>query len=135
MIIWTRWGILVLFALLTGAALGAPTLKALGVAAEFPQSFAMMFGYGALISLALTLWAFPRLDKPQPAMLERVLAEPIVDERGRTKKTEIVQAVDADGNGLFVTPRSTLFFIPARFYWIIFAVVAVVATVQWVATS
>ena len=135
MIIWTRWGILALFALLAGAALGAPTLKALGVPAEFPQSFVMMFGYGALISLALTLWVFPRVDKPQPAMLERMLAEQTVDEKGRTKTTEIVQAVDAEGNGLFVTPRSTLFFIPARFYWIIFAVVAVVAGIQWIFTG
>jgi hypothetical protein len=131
-IIWTRWGILVLGALLAGAVLGSQTLTALGVPAEYPQSIAMMLWFGALISLALTLWAFPRIDKPRPAMLERALPEPIVDEKGRTKETEIVQAVDADGNGLLVTPQSTFFFIPARFYWIIFAVIALVPTAEWI---
>lgn len=134
MIIWTRWGILVPLALALGALLGFQTLEALGLPSEGPLVGVAMFGYATLISLALTLWVFPRLDRPQPAMLERVLAEPTVDERGRTKTTEIVQAVDAEGNGLFVTPRSTLFFIPARFYWVICAVICAVATIQWIFT-
>ncbi|MFK0403382.1 hypothetical protein ACIQTT_13685 [Microbacterium sp. NPDC090225] len=134
MIIWTRWGILVPLALALSAFLGNQTLTGLGLPSKGPLVGVAMFGYATLVSLALTLWVFPRLDKPQPAMLERVLAEPIVDEKGRKKTTEIVQAVDDEGNGLFVTPRSTLFFIPVRFYWIVFAVVAVVATIQWIFT-
>lgn len=134
MIIWTRWGILVPLALALGALLGFQTLEALGLPSEGPLAGAAAFGYATLVNLALALWVFPRLDKPQPALLERPLPEPILDEKGRTKTTEIVQAVDAEGNGLFVTPRSTLFFIPARFYWVICAVVAIAATIQWIFT-
>lgn len=132
MIIWTRWGILVPLALALGALLGFHTLEALGQPSKGPLVGVAVFGYATVVNLALTLWVFPRLDKPQPAMFERPLAEPVIDERGRTQRTEIVQAVDADGNGLFVTPRSTLFFIPARFYWVICAVVALVASIQWI---
>lgn len=132
MIIWTRYGILPFLGLLAGAVVGSATLTAFDVPNESPQNMALMFWYGALISLMLTLWVFPRLDKPQLATFVRPLAQPTMDARGRTQKTEVVPATDPEGNQLFFTPKSTLFFIPARFYWIFFAVIALIPTAEWI---
>lgn len=91
-----------------------------------------MFWYGAAVNLALTLWVFPRLDRPKPATMTRPLAQPAVDDHGRPRRTEVVPLFDPEGNQLLFTPSSTLFFIPARFYWILFLIIALIPTAEWI---
>lgn len=133
MLIWTRWGLLVVLALVAGALLGSSTLSALGIPPKTPgATMSLMFWYGAAASLALTLWVFPRLDRPRPATITRRLAEPTRDEQGRLQRFETVPVLDPEGNQISVAQPSTLFFIPARFYWVFFVIVAIVATVEWI---
>lgn len=122
MIIWTRWGILVfvIFGLSVGAGFLLKAIAAPGLANSAPQTN-VFIGIGFLLG-AVGCWAFDRfalakLDAPKPAVIWQQLAQPYVNEHGLTVKQEAVPILHPQtGEQVYVRPRSTLFFIPVRFW-------------------
>ncbi len=104
MIIWSRWGILtVLFAML-GVGIGfalAPILNPGAGPSYKGDEIVLPFGFGMVIA-ALVMWFAVRflvgtvIDRPQPVVIQRQLAEPPVDANGRTQTVEWAHAVDPE---------------------------------------
>lgn len=132
-LIWSRWGLLVLAFIGLAVALGfalkevlAPDLRASS------SNTALYFGVGFLLAGA-ALWVFvtyvfPRIDPPQPMWVSEKLAEPIVNEQGATVTHKQVAIIDEKtGKQAHVQPTSSLFYIPIRFWPYVLAVIGVFA--------
>lgn len=135
MIIWTRWGILVVVFGVLSLALGFG-LKALLAPAVRSNSLGMSFFMGlAFLIGAAALWAFakyvlPRMDKARPLWVTEKLPEPIVNEHGAKVTHRQVPVVNQEtGQQVYAQPSSSLFFIPVRFWPYILGAFGVVNTV------
>ena len=127
MIIWSRWGFLTALGIGAGALLAWPLTQVLPFLPQRGLGVpGMIFAFGAVVNFALARWAYPRLDKPYVVTERRYLAEPVHDSEGRIAKTfEDVVITDAEGNPIIRRPISTLFFIPARWIWIMCILAAI----------
>jgi hypothetical protein len=122
MIIWSRWGILVLLFVGVGVGIGFLLATATGLSGQSGPTTGVFVGVGLMIS-AVGLFFFDRhvmqkhLDKPRTLTVTRQLAEPYTHPDGRVQTHEVVPAVDGQtGQPIVVRPSSTFFFIPTRFW-------------------
>jgi hypothetical protein len=118
-IIWSRWGFLVVLIALAGMGFGG-LLSAVFASVGGLQP--VFFGVGLLLAGA-GIWAFdqyvlPKMDKPRPVL---VMSPPTVDQWGRPVPGRPVQAVNPQtGQPLFRRTQSTLFFIPFGIWtWVV----------------
>jgi hypothetical protein len=128
-LIWSRWGIAVavLAALGVGAGLLLQSgLQAAGIVGNPAQSSALFVGIGFVIGGAF-IWLFERyvlirhLDKPRLYSQTVPLDQPQTLADG-TVQTHIRRTVQ-------VTPRSSFFFVPFKYWWIISVVLGAVVAV------
>jgi hypothetical protein len=126
-IIFSRWGFLVLLAMGAGVlfALGLNRLIAPDVRSG--PGFGVFIGVGWLVAAALT-WVLvrfvvrPHLDKPRPLFVLHPLPQPIVTDRGKQTHRQ-VPAIDPEtGKQIYTQPKSTFFFIPLSVWPIILGV-------------
>lgn len=120
MIIFTRWGFLVVFFAAAGSLLGFG-LQALVTGSADPGRF-VFFGLGEMVG-AVGLWFFSRavldrhLDKPKPLTVTERLAQPYVHPNGAVQHFTTSPVLHPQtGQPLWSQPRSTLFFIPVRIW-------------------
>lgn len=119
MIIWSRWGFLVVLFVAAGLGIGGALTGAFASLASLGPLF---YGVGLLLS-AGGIWAFnqyvlPKMEKPRPVM---VMAPPGVDQWGRPIPAHPVQAINPQtGQPLFRRTQSSLFFIPFGIWtWVV----------------
>ena len=135
MIIWSRWGILAFLFIGVGVGLGFLLAAALGMVEDSGPVNGVFVGIGFLLS-SVGLFVFNKyvldrhLDKPRALTVTRQLAQPYTHPDGRVQTHEVVPAVDGQtGQPIVVQPRSTLFFIPMRFWPFIIAGLGVVVII------
>lgn len=123
MIIWTRWGILVLLFAGLGVLLGFLLRSILLPAGPLPTGVEGIFIGIGLILAAPLLAVFDRLvmrrylDKPRPMYVTQRFAQPVTAPDGSVHTERTVPAVHPDtGEPILITPSSSLFFIPVRFW-------------------
>lgn len=122
MIIWSRWGILVLLFVGLGVLLGFGIAGVTGLVASSGPINGVFVGIGLVLSAAL-LWVFTRfvvgtyIDKPRPAVMYEKLAEPVRDEAGAVRTHRVIPVLHQEtGQQVWTNPVSTFFFVPLR-YW------------------
>ena len=120
MIIFTRWGFLVVIFAALGAGLGFG-LEALFTGSAESGQFRYL-GLGWMLAGA-GLWLFTRtvlerhLDKAQPLTVTERLAQPYVHPNGVVQHLQTVPLLHPQtGQQMWRQPRSTLFFIPVRIW-------------------
>ena len=124
MIVWSRWGILLLpvvgLGVATGFVLGAVVVAlAGGAGGDLPQN--LFAGLGLVVG-GLYVWLFdryalPHLDPPRQHFVLQPLAQPVTHPNGVRQTHQQVPLVDPQtGQPLWVRPRSSLFLVPVR-YW------------------
>ena len=127
MIIWSRWGILVVLFAALGAGIGAGIGTALGTPG-------LVAGVGLLVA-AVGIWAFdryvllPHLDRPRPVYVNQPLPVPETAPDGSQVTVRTVPALNQQGQPIAVRPRSTLFFVPFGLWAWIVGVVGVVVLI------
>ena len=122
MIIWSRWGIVVLLFVGLGVLLGFGLAALLGFADAGSASNGVFVGIGFMLS-GIALWAFNGfvvgryIDKPKAAFFYERLAEPQPMADGRMTNTRAVPVLHPEtGEQVWSRPVSTFFFIPIRFW-------------------
>ena len=135
MIIWSRWGILVLVAAMPGILLGGLLGTAMNDGVGSGPGFGVFFGFGLVMSglcvYLLDHFVIARhLDKPRQQLVMQPLAQPVVHPNGVRQTHQQVPLVHPQtGEPLWVRPSSSLFFIPTRIWPFILAAVGVVVTI------
>ena len=135
MIIWSRWGIVVLLFVGLGVLLGFALATIFGlVEASGPQN-GVFIGVGLVLSAAL-LFVFVRLvvgihiDKPKPAAIYEKLAEPIRHENGSVQTHRVIPVLHPEtGQQVVTNPVSTFFFVPLRFWPFLLAGIGLIVLV------
>ena len=122
MIIWSRWGIVVLFIAALGIGLAWAIGAALGIIQPNAPTNGVFSGIGILLG-AVLLWVFNQfvvgvyIDKPKPAVMYEQLAEPVVDENNVRRTHRVIPILHPEtGQQVMTNPTSTFFFVPLR-YW------------------
>jgi hypothetical protein len=134
-IIWSRWGILLLpvvgLGIATGFVLGAIAGGVTG--GEVPEN--LFLGVG-LVLAGLYVWLFdhlalPHLDRPRQQVVLQPLAQPYTHPNGVRQTHQQVPLVNPQtGQPVWVRPRSSLFFVPVRYWPFIVAGIGIVVTVS-----
>lgn len=121
-LIWQRWGILVFLFVPLGIGLGFLLKAIVGVQPNSGAPVGVFVGLGFILS-SIAMYFIIRatvgkvIDKPQPAVVWQQLAEPVTNENGVKQTHRAIPVTDPDtGAQLWTTPRSTLFFVPVRFW-------------------
>ena len=134
MIIWSRWGILVLPIAVVGVGLSWLFGAAVGAIHPNGTSNAVFTSMGLVVAAAL-LAVFNRfvvgvhIDKPRPAVMYEQLAEPVRDENNVLRTHRVIPVLHPEtGQQVMVNPTSTLFFVPLRFWPLILGGLGLVAT-------
>ena len=142
MIIWSRWGIVVLLFLGLGLGLG----WALGwsiwlLQPSEPVNGILFMGIGDILSAAL-LWLFVKyvvgtyIDKPRAAVMYEKLAEPIRNENNSIQTHRVIPILHPEtGQQIYTNPVSSFFFIPLRFWPFLLGGIGVVVLVVGVVTG
>jgi len=142
MIIWSRWGIVVLLFLGLGIGLG----WALGwsiwlLQPSEPVNGILFMGIGDILSAAL-LWLFVKyvvgtyIDKPRAAVMYEKLAEPIRNENNAIQTHRVIPILHPEtGQQIHTNPVSSFFFIPLRFWPFLLGGIGVVVLVVGVVTG
>jgi len=134
-LIWQRWGILVVPFFGIGVAIGFLVKTIFGVDANSGSQVGVFIGLGLVISAAALWLAIGAtvgkvIDKPRPAFVWQQLAEPVVAENGAKQTHQAIPVTNPQtGQQLWTQPRSTLFFIPVRFWPFIMGGIGVVVFV------
>lgn len=122
MIIWSRWGILVLLFIGLGIGLGFAIGGALGLIQSGGPRNGVFVGIGFILS-AVGLYFFDKyvvqkhLDKPRAAVIYEKLAQPVKLENGAVQTHRAIPVTHPEtGQQLVTRPTSTFFFVPVR-YW------------------
>ncbi|SER23568.1 hypothetical protein [Microlunatus flavus] len=132
MIIWSRWGILVV--LMAGLGAGSGFLLGAIVGALVPglagsPAQGLFAGLGLIIGAVYTylLDRFvltPHLDKPRQQFVMQQLPQPV---GGQTYR-QVPLVHPETGQPIWVQPRSSLFFVPVRYWPAILASIGVLVT-------
>ena len=140
-IIWSRWGILVLLFAGLGVLIGFALKAILGFAGvqDSPTTGAFIGAGLALASVALFFFdrevVQKHLDKARPMMLTQQFNPPITNPDGTLTYARQVQAVHPEtGQPVFTKPTSSLFFIPVRFWPYLLAAIGLVVLISNVIT-
>jgi hypothetical protein len=135
MIIWSRWGIVVLLFVGLGVLLGFGLAAAFGLVQDSGAQNGVFVGIGLVLS-AVALFVFVRLvvgthiDKPKPAAIYEKLAEPITHENGSVQTHRVIPVLHPEtGQQVYTNPSSTFFFIPLRFWPFLLAALGLVVLV------
>jgi hypothetical protein len=129
-IIWSRWGILVLVAVGLGVGTGA-LLNALLLPGRMSGSASVMFlgvgliAAGVYTSLLDRFVLRPHLDKPQ----QQFLLEPLPQRVGNQTHRQVPVLHPQTGQPVYVQPRSSLFFVPVRIWPFVLAGIGIVVTI------
>lgn len=122
MIIWSRWGIVVLLFIGAGIALGFGVGAAFGAIRSSGAHNGVFVGLGFVLS-SIGLWFFNKyvverhLDKPRQSVVYQPLAEPVKLENGTTQTHQVIPVLHpTTGQPLWTKPTSTFFFVPVK-YW------------------
>ncbi len=115
MIVWSRWGILVVVCVGLGVGTGA-LLDALVLGGRTGPGFDMFLGLG-LMAAAVYTHLLDRvltrhLDKPR----QQFVLEPLPQRVGHQTHRQVPVVHPQTGRPVFVQPRSSLFLVPVR-YW------------------
>jgi hypothetical protein len=140
MIIWSRWGILVLpfigLGVLIGFAIWAIVGSPGSVGSTSNPATGIFIGIGIALA-SVGLYFFDRevmqkhLDKPRPMMLTQQFNPPITNPDGTLTYARQVPAVHPEtGQPVVVRPTSSLFFIPIRFWPYLMAAGGVVVVIS-----
>lgn len=129
-IIWQRWGILVVLFALVGVLLGV-LLGLLSGNSKGPGIWVLI---GAGVAAAgVGLHFFTRrvvdvhLDKPRPLVVTQDLEQAYIDEYGRSRTQRTEAVVDPEtGEPVLAKPTSSLFFVPMKYWSYVLAVLGVV---------
>ena len=132
MIIWSRWGIIVLLFLGLGVGLGYAIGAVLGLVEGSGPVNGIFVGVGILVSSVL-LFLFNRMvvgkhiDKPRPAVMYEKLAEPVRDQNNAVQTHRVIPILHPEtGQQVMTHPVSTFFFVPLHFWPFVLAGLAVV---------
>ena len=139
MIIWSRWGIVVLLFVGAGVGLGFLVMNLVGIRAASGAVPGIFVGIGFLLS-SIGLWAFSKfvvgtyIDKRQPAVMWEQLAEPVVAGNGAKQTHRVIPILHPEtGQQVYTNPVSTFFFIPIRFWvFVLPAIGAVILVINLV---
>jgi len=142
MIIWSRWGIVVLLFLGLGVLLGFTLADITGMRQPSGPVNGVFIGLGFILSGG-ALWLFNRfvvgtyIDKPQPAVILERLATPEIDPQtgGRRTHRQIPVLHPDTGQQIFTNPVSSFFFIPIRFWVVVLPALGVVVAIVNVITA
>ena len=141
MIIWSRWGILVVLFVGLGVLLGFLLMAILGFAGVRDSPTTGAFIGAGLVLASIALFFFDRevmqkhLDKARPMMLTQQFNPPITNPDGSLSYARQVQAVHPEtGQPVVVKPTSSLFFIPVRFWPYLLAAIGLVVLISNVIT-
>jgi len=122
MIIWSRWGIVVLLFIGLGIGLGFAIAGILGLIAPSGPRNGVFVGIGFMLS-AVGLYFFNKhvvdkhLDKPRAAVVYEKLPEPVRLENGAVQTHRAIAVTHPEtGQQLVTKPTSSFFFVPVR-YW------------------
>lgn len=122
MIIWSRWGIVVLLFIGLGVGLGFAIAGILGLVESSGPRNGVFVGIGFMLS-AVGLYFFDKyvldkhLDKPRAAVIYEKLAQPVKLENGATQTHRAIPVTHPEtGQQLVTKPTSTFFFVSVR-YW------------------
>ena len=134
MIVWSRWGILLLPVIGLGVATGFLVGAVVGAVAggALPQD--LFAGLGLVVG-GLYVWLFdryalPHLDPARQRFVLQPLAQPVTHPNGVRQTHQQVPLVDPQtGQPLWVRPRSSLFFVPVRFWPYVVAGIGLVLVV------
>jgi hypothetical protein len=132
-IIWSRWGILVLLAVMPGVLVGGLLGTAFDGGSAGP-GFAVFFGFGLVLSglcvYLLDHFVIARhLDKPRQHVVLQPLAQPITHPNGVRQTHQQIPLVNPQtGEPVWVRPSSSLFFIPTRIWPFILAGIGILVT-------
>ena len=123
MIIWSRWGIVVLLFFGLGVGLGFLLMALLGIRESGGAVPGIFVGLGFILSGA-GLYFFNKhvvdkhLDKPRAAVIYEKLAEPVRAENGTVQTHRVVPILHPEtGQQLVTKPTSSFFFVPIK-YWV-----------------
>lgn len=129
MIVWTRWGIVMILGLPITLAINYPLLHLLGLNPDDRSpNITALFGVCLMLS-GVVMYFVERyvvrgwLDRPKPVWTTVPLLQPYVDQTGRTQTQQAVQAVDEQGRPIMQHFKSTLFFIPTPAWPFIYAII------------
>jgi len=121
MIIWSRWGIVVLAFVGLGIGAGFLIMNAVGVRSESGPVSGIFVGLGLMLS-GVGLWFFTKhvllakLDKPRPVVVWEN-AVPATDDEGRMLGQRAIPVLHPEtGQPMWTRPQSTFFFIPVVFW-------------------
>jgi len=122
-IIWSRWGIVVLLFFGLGVGLGFIVMNLVGIHENGGPVAGVFVGIGFILS-AVALFFFNRevvqkhLDKPRLAVVYEKLAEPTKSENGVVQTHRAIPVLHPEtGQQLVTQPTSSFFFIPVK-YWV-----------------
>ncbi|GAA3573090.1 hypothetical protein GCM10022197_32350 [Microlunatus spumicola] len=130
MIIWSRWGILILVAVGLGVGTGALLDALLLPGRTNGPSFSMFMGVG-LIAAAVYTYLLdryvlrPHLDKPQ----QQFVLQPLPERVGNQTHRQIPVVNPQTGQPVYVQPRSSLFFVPVRIWPFVLAGIGILVTI------
>ena len=140
MIIWSRWGILVVLFGGLGVLIGFLLMTIVGFRQGDSPTTGVFIGIGLMLS-SVALYFFDRevvrrhLDKPRPLMLTQQYNPPITNPDGSLTYARQVQAVHPEtGQPVVTRPTSTLFFIPVQFWPYLLVAIGLVVLVSNVIT-
>ena len=122
MIIWSRWGIVVLLFVGLGVGLGFLLANLTGMVQPSGPVNGIFVGIGLSLA-AVGLWVFVKfvvgthIDKPKPAVMYEKLAEPVKDANGAVRTHRVIPIQHPEtGQQVYTNPVSTFFFVPLKFW-------------------
>lgn len=132
MIIWTRWGILVLPFVGAGVLVGFGLAALLGLTQGGSAITGIFVGIGLIVAAA-GFYFFEKLvmrvhiDKPYPVMLHQPAVQ-LPD--GTVQPPRQIPAVNPEtGQPVWTRPSSSLFFIPVRFWPYVLGVIGILVLI------
>ncbi|GAB2589114.1 hypothetical protein [Microlunatus antarcticus] len=135
MLIWSRWGILLLpvvgLGISIGVIVGAITDAVTGASVGGSLFLGVGLVLGGVFVWLFDRYALPHLDRPRQQLVLQPLAQPYVHPNGVRQTHQQVPLVDQrTGQPVWVRPTSSLFFVPVRYWPYVVAGIGLVVTIS-----